>query len=383
MEKILSKVRILFITSNLGIGGLERVIVQLCLHLDKKIFIPAVCCIHFKGDLSQQLEKNCIPVYSLNLKKPDYLAFMKIISVISEFKPHIVHTHNINASIDGVIASVIKMVPVIIHTDHARKFPDKKRYMFAESVISHFIDRIIAVSEETKLNLIKFENIKKSKIEVINNGVDSSSFNMVWKRDLKRNELRLNEFRFVIGTAVRLERQKGLIHLIKAFTLVLQKYPDSVLVIAGKGSQKEELLQEVNKHSIENNVRFIGPRLDLDEILPIFDVYVLPSEWEGLPMALLEAMACRLPIVATNVGGIPMAVNNGECGILVKPGSYKELADGICFLLNDSSLRGKLAVAARKKYEESFTIQEMIKNHQNLYLEYLKRHGLKNARTDS
>ena len=117
----------------------------------------------FKGELAGELESHNIPVFNLKSRKPDYLAFKKVISVIDEFKPLIIHTHNINASIDGIIASVIKKVPVKIHTDHARQFPDKYRYMFAERILTCFVNKIIAVTEETKQNLIRFEKINSKR----------------------------------------------------------------------------------------------------------------------------------------------------------------------------------------------------------------------------
>lgn len=375
------KIPILFITSNLGIGGLERVVVQLCTQLDKHLFTPAVCCIHFKGELAFELESQGIRIFNLNSRKPDYLAFKKILSVIDEFKPLIVHTHNINASIDGIIASIIKKIPVKIHTDHARMFPDKFRYMLAERIVSCFVNRIIAVTEETKQNLIRFEKIGSKKIQVIHNGISRIGLRTKSQNELTRKELGLSQFQFIIGTVVRLEMQKGLIYLIKAFPQILLEFPDSYLLITGQGSQYETLRQEAKNLGIEKNVKLIGPKLEICEIFNILDIYVLPSVWEGLPMSLLEAMSCQRPIVATKVGGIPQAIIDGESGILVPPASSSSLALAICALLKDNSLRTRLALGARQRFEKEFTVTKMIQAHQSIYLNCLCKKRILNANT--
>lgn len=375
------KIPILFVTSNLGIGGLERVVVQLCIQLDKQLFTPAVCCIHFKGELACELESHGIRVFNLNSRKPDYLAFKRIISVIDEFKPLIVHTHNINASIDGIIASVIKKIPVKVHTDHARKFPDKYRYMVAERIVSSFLNRIIAVTEETKQNLIRFEKIASKKIQVVHNGISGIEVRTKSQNTLTRKELGLTEFQFIIGTVVRLEIQKGLIYLIRAFPQILQEFPHSCLLITGQGSQYEKLRLETMALGIEKNVRLTGPKLEICQIFNILDIYVLPSVWEGLPMSLLEAMSCQRPIVAAKVGGIPQAITDGESGILVPPASSNSLSMAICALLRDSSLRTRLARGAKQRFEREFTVARMIQAHQNIYLDCLNQKRILNANT--
>lgn len=379
--QISEKIPILFITSNLGIGGLEKVIVQLCMQLDKHLFTPAVCCIHFKGELAWELERYGIRIFNLNSRKPDYFAFKKIISVIDEFKPLIVHTHNINASIDGVIASVIRNTPVKIHTDHARRFPDKLRYMFAERIVFGFVNRIIAVTEETKKNLIRFEKIPGKKIQVIHNGISGIAPSTKSQNELTRKELGLTQYQFIIGTVARLEMQKGLIYLIRAFPQILRGFPDSCLLITGQGSQYETLRMEAKILGIEKNVKLTGPKLEVGQIFNILDIYVLPSVWEGLPISLLEAMSSQRPIVATQVGGIPQVITDGESGILIPPACESSIALAVCALLKDSSLRTRLAQGARRRFEKEFTAARMVKAHQSIYLNCLCQKRIVNANT--
>jgi glycosyltransferase involved in cell wall biosynthesis len=351
------------------------------MQLDKHLFTPAVCCIHFKGELAWELERYGIRIFNLNSRKPDYFAFKKIISVIDEFKPLIVHTHNINASIDGVIASVIRNTPVKIHTDHARRFPDKLRYMFAERIVFGFVNRIIAVTEETKKNLIRFEKIPGKKIQVIHNGISGIAPSTKSQNELTRKELGLTQYQFIIGTVARLEMQKGLIYLIRAFPQILRGFPDSCLLITGQGSQYETLRMEAKILGIEKNVKLTGPKLEVGQIFNILDIYVLPSVWEGLPISLLEAMSSQRPIVATQVGGIPQVITDGESGILIPPACESSIALAVCALLKDSSLRTRLAQGARRRFEKEFTAARMVKAHQSIYLNCLCQKRIVNANT--
>ena len=146
----------------------------------------------------------------------------------------------------------------------------------------------------------------------------------------------------MIGLCVRLSEQKGITYLLKAMPEVIAKYPDITLIIAGKGVLREKLEKEAKKLGVEDNVYFIGPRMDIAELLNIFDLYVLPSIWEGLPMVVIEAMAAKCPILATNVGGNGQAIVNGESGILIEPKNARALTDAIIDVLSDEALRSKL-----------------------------------------
>ena len=362
------RIKILQITDNLGIGGLERVVVNLCKHLNKNIFHVSVVCLNFLGAFADELENERIKVYLAPKKKEnDYFLFWKLKDIIGEIKPDIVHTHNTNAIIDGVIASVLQRVPVRVHTDHARKFPDKKKYMAIEWFLSHFIHKIIAVSGETRENLIKYEKIKRSKITVLNNGIDGSSYNIHVDIEQKKKEIGVLRYKYIIGLGVRFTEQKGIIHLIKAAPEILKKFPETAFVIAGYGALEKFLRSEAKRLEVDANFFFIGSRLDMPELLQIFDLYVLPSEWEGLPLVLLEAMAAKRAIVATNVGGNSMAIENGFSGSLVPAKNHAELAKEIIRLLDDPETRKRYSENAYKRFKTKFSVEHMAKMHENLY----------------
>jgi glycosyltransferase involved in cell wall biosynthesis len=263
-------------------------------------------------------------------------------------------------------------VKIIVHTDHGRDFPDKRRYMFAEWVLSHFVDKVVAVSEHTARNLMSYEKISPSKIAVIPNGIDGSVFSIALDKQKKRAELGITNKGPIIGIGVRLCEQKGITYLQQAMPEVIKTFPDCTLVIAGRGPLEEILKKEAEALGIMHHVEFIGMRMDIPELLKLFDVYVLPSLWEGMPMVLLEAMAAECPIVATNVGGVSALIKSGETGLLVKPKDFSELSAAITQLLINQELRNKIRKNALKLFRERFEASRMTEEYEKLYIQ---KHG--------
>lgn len=220
-------------------------------------------------------------------------------------------------------------VKKIIHTDHARAFPDKRRYMFAEWLVSQFAYRVVGVSEHTSRNLIKFEHIQTSKTITIPNGIDPEPYRIVIDKKIKRRQLGIFEDGPIIGVAVRLSEQKGVTYLLEAMPDLIKQFPNISLVIAGEGKEKNNLYQKANVLNITNNVFFIGLRLDIPELLQLFNIYLLPSLWEGLPVIVLEAITSACPIIASDVGGVSTAITHGVNGFLVQPGNVEQLSKKI------------------------------------------------------
>src|SRR5439155_25364129 len=141
----------------------------------------------------------------------------------------------------------------------------------------------------------------------------------------------------------RLADQKGIPYLLEAMAALSDRFPQLTLLLAGDGPSKESLARRAAELGIEERVRFLGVRLDMPQLFQVFDLMVLPSVWDGLPMVLLEAMAAGCPIVATAVGGVPMAIRHEVSGLLVEPRNPKQLADAIATLLSNDALRRRYA----------------------------------------
>jgi glycosyltransferase involved in cell wall biosynthesis len=360
------------VTHDLAIGGLQRIVADICLNIDKSKFNISVSCLRNLGEFTKELVKNNIKVYSISSPsrndRPDYLSFFKLYRLLKGKQIDILHTHNTHPFIDGTTAGRMARIPVIIHTDHAREFPDKRRYMVAERILSHFVDKVVAVSESVKQDLIYYEKMNPKKITILWNGIDPKKFNCKINEKEKKKELNIENRYPILGVGVRLTKQKGIIYLLKAIPRIISEYPKTILIIAGSGDQEKKLKQEAIKLQIDKHVRFLGPRLDIPEVLSILNIYVLPSLWEGMPLAILEAMAAKKPIVATAVDGTEEAIFHEHSGLLVPPQDSDALADAILRIVKNQDLARFVSNNAYRRFQEYFTVQKMTSRYEELYL---------------
>ncbi|HEY5997800.1 MAG TPA: glycosyltransferase family 4 protein [bacterium] len=367
--------RIIQVSHDLNIGGLQRVVVNLAKAFRERGCNVSVLVLRERGPLAEELNRSGVDVLTLpGGRRVDYLSLMKISRIIKEQKPHVVHTHNTQPFIEGGLAALICRVPVIVHTDHARCYPDKRRYMLMERLLSRHVNRIVAVSDHTRDDLIRYCGISGKNIRVIHNGIDGTWSSGPVGRLQKLNELGLRPTDGpLIGLGVRLCSQKGVGYLIKAMQLVVKEFPKATLLIAGDGELRSQLDCEAKQLDLDENVHFVGPRLDMPEILRILDIYVLPSLWEGLPLVLLEAMAAALPVVATDVGGNREVVRDGRNGFLVQPCDSPALAKALLNLIADADMRASFGEQSREIFESEFALPRMVENYEKLYLECLGR----------
>ena len=358
------------ITHDLAIGGLQQVVVNICRTINRDLFDISVLCLRDLGEFVPEVEKLGIPVFYLPQKKSgtDYLSFLKVAKILREEKIEVIHTHNTQPLVDGTIGALMSGVKTIIHTDHARNFPDKRRYMFAEWLMSHFAYKVVGVSEHTSEDLIKYERISRKKILTIPNGINGNRFSININKQAKRKELGIHGSGPIIGLGVRLTEGKGINYLLQAMPDIIKKFTDITLVIVGDGPAADKLKKQTVELGITRNVLFLGSRLDIPELLKVFDIYVLPSLSEGLPMVLLEAMAAGCPIVATNVGGIPTLIKHGDNGSMVEPKNPQALASEIIKLLSSQELRSQYSKKALKTFQENYSADIMTRKYEQLYL---------------
>ena len=215
---------------------------------------------------------------------------------------------------------------------------------------------------------------QKSQFDYIYNGVDIESLR---KRKVdriqKRREIGVENECSLIVTAGRLVPVKGQTYLISALAQVITEIPNIRLVFLGDGELRGELSGQVKTLGLGKHVLFLGMRNDVPEIISCSDLFVLPSINEGFGVVLLEAMAMKCPIVATNVGGVPEVVLDGETGILVPPRDPVQLARGIVRLLKDRSLAFQMAECGYQRLEACFDIRETVSKIEHLYKELLER----------
>jgi glycosyltransferase involved in cell wall biosynthesis len=365
------KIRLMQVTHDLAIGGLQKVVVNICRTIDREAFDVSVLCLRALGPFAADIERLGIPVVLLPQKArgTDYLSFVKVAGALREGRPDVIHTHNTQPFVDGTLAALLSGVGRVVHTDHGRQFPDKRRYMLAERLLSRAAFKVVGVSDDTSQQLVAWEKIDPAKVMTIPNGVDCRAPLTAAGKTEKRRELGLDGTGPVLGVVGRLSEEKGVAYLFRAMPKVLRERPNAVLVVAGDGPLDLELRALATELAIEGSVRFLGPRSDVAAILGVLDLYVLPSLREGLPLILLEAMAAGCPIVATEVGGVPSAVDHDTTGLLIPPKDPDALAAAIVSLLEDAGLRRKFSEAGSRLVRDRYSVEAMTRRYERLYRE--------------
>jgi glycosyltransferase involved in cell wall biosynthesis len=338
--------------------------------LDKRTFCQILC--YLSGDDKQPglTEKWGYQVIDLGIPKKKLRYFrpavvFQLARIVREQNIDIIHCQRHKCTVYGTVAAWIagKRVKAIT-TVHGLNRTRTLGRKCLNHVLFNRIARIIAVSKAVRSDILNTNRISSpDKVVAVYNGIDAQQFgasNLTKQEARSRLGLADTEA-FVFGTVGRLTSVKGQAVLLKAFAIVCQKYPRSRLVLAGKGPLEMELRNVAAKLHIDGQVIFLGHRNDIPEVLRAYDVFVLPSFSEGLCLALLEAMASGVPVIASRVGGIPEILNGPDLGMMVSPSSIEELAlamERFCGM--DQVKRDEIGKALRDRVLDEFTKGRMV-----------------------
>lgn len=361
-------IRIMYVILGLETGGLEKIVFNLISSLNKDKYLLYICCLDKLGSLSSRLVSRGIKVVLVK-RKPgiDLVLPFRLASLFKKEKIRIVHPHNECAYFYGLLGAKLARVPIVIYTEHSRPTPDTKRLMIMRKILSLATDKIVTVSDSLKKKLTIYEKISPHRIKVIVNGADSKIFSPKNNGSKMKKELGLNYSDLILGIVARLYPEKNHRCLLSAFSYVVKEIPNVKLIIVGDGEMKGELEKLTLDLKLDKNVIFLGNREDVPEILSIFDIFILPSLREGLPLSLIEAMAMAKPIVATNVGGNHELVRDSVNGLLVPSGDSKSLSTAIVSLLRDKKRMQIMGEAGRRFFEQNYTLDRMVKNYEDIY----------------
>ncbi len=303
----------------------------------------------------------------------DICALYGLVRIIKTEKPDVVHTHTSKAGILGRMAAKIARVPLVVHTPHGHVFfghfgPILSRiFLWVERLFGILTDRVIALTDGERNDYTDRNVYPEDKLVQIHSGVDIGKFKQSPVSAVeKKRSLGLAQNGLVVGFIGWLLPIKGPMYLLKAMEDVWRDYENTVLVFIGKGDLDVDLRTAALKTTANGRVNFLGWRNDIDEIMPIFDIFVLPSLNEGMGRVLVEAMAAGKPVVASNVGGIPDLVQNDINGLLVPPGDEKALSASIKQLINDPE-KAKLMGQRGKELCNQFSVKSMVEKIDTLY----------------
>ena len=357
-----SRINVIQIVLSLECGGLEKMVIDLASRLNNEKFNNIICCLDNFGNLADQARDKNIEVIMVK-RRPgaDFLLPLRLAYILKKKKANIVHTHNPTPLFYGTLAAWLARVPVLINTRHGRERRIRKRFIWAMN------DGIVAISEDAKRELIKSNKLNSEKIRIIYNGTDIDRYSCKKNGSIIKKSLNISPSDFIVGTVARLSPEKDQITLLKAFSKIVELGYAVKLVIAGDGVLRVELENFCKDLNIADNVLFLGFREDIPEIVNIFDVFVLSSVTEGISLTLLEAMAEKKPIVATNVGGNPEVVIDGLTGFLVPSKNPDAMSEAVIKLLLDKELAARMGEEGGGRVEKKFSLSRMSTEYGKLY----------------
>lgn len=369
------KLKVVHVLTKLEFGGAQTSTLYTVEHLPRRRY--EVYLFTSPGYLSRQAEsvaKTTLKYFPFRREiNPllDMLTFFLLLKEFLQIRPHVVHTHSSKAGILGRWAAFFARVPCIYHTIHGFPFHQqqffltRQLYIFLEQITSFLTTRLIAITVEDIKKGLSQGIGRKNKYILIRDGIEIKKFrDTSFSRELIRKELGIKE-KLIVGTVSCLKPQKNPLDFVRMAALIPEKRVG--FIIAGDGALRKRMEEEVSKNRLHDRFYLLGWREDIEKIIRLFDVFVLTSFWEGLPKALLEAMASGLPPVVTAVDGMKEIIENGENGFLVPPGDYKAMAGKVRILLQDKTLREKIGEKARESVGEVFEISSMLTKLDNLY----------------
>lgn len=370
--------KVLFFTDSLTFGGVEKVILQLIEGLDPDLWQPVLIC-HPSQDLlpliqkADQLGVRKIEIPEMPLGQKGVRKMARLLGVLCNERPEIFHAHLSwpLACKWGLVAAILALVPGLVITEHLfLQIPYSKAARLQQRLIAVRAAKYIADSHAIADNLLRVFGIPGHKIRVIHNGVDPANFqNYICPPELDRLSQDLGKP--IILAVARLHEQKGLGYLIEA----AKDVPEAIFAIVGDGPERFALEQRVGTLGLRERVFFFGFRSDTPNWLGACTAFVLPSLYEGFPIALLEAMAAGKPVIATAIPGNDEVVIPGVTGLLIPPKDPGALAEAIRRVLAEPALAERMGQAGREIVVQKFSIKKMVEEVTHVYADCLGGNG--------
>ncbi|OIP69993.1 MAG: hypothetical protein AUK48_14170 [Oscillatoriales cyanobacterium CG2_30_44_21] len=373
------KLRVLAMIDDASLGGGQMHVLLLSKYLQRENIEVAIAT-ESKGWLVNQAQILDIPTYAIAISnKLTWQSFQNIYQLLKTQKFDVIHTHGGTAGFWGrLVAACLKHKPKIIHTYHGLhylnniqiKSPQQKIkiaiFQKIDQLLLNITDQIICVCRSDYEKAIAAKVATPSKTAIVYNGIEIDKFSHPTNKEESRKIFDITPTEFVFGNVGRLHEQKGHKYLLQAFAQVADR---ARLLIIGDGELKDELIKLAEVLQISDRVVFLGARSDVDEFLSAINVFVMPSLWEGQPIALLEALAMGKPCITTDVDGIPEIITNNINGYLVKPKDIAGLTQIMHKAIDNPKILQQFANAGVNTITEKFLAQNMAKAIANIYLE--------------
>lgn len=363
-----AKINIMHTVLSLEIGGLEKIVYEIVMGMDREVYNVEVCCFDELGAFAKKLIEQNISVTLLrrNQKRYDVFYPIKLRNLLRIKKTDIIHAHS-GTFFHATQAGILARISAIIYTDHGRHLVEPKMLLYMDRFCGFFAKKIVAVSKELENYLINIVRLPAKKMTTIINGINTNEYRAKEKSFRLLKELGITQKNRVVGTVGRLVEVKDQMTMIRAIVELAKIIPDVVLVVVGDGTMMTKLKEYSVEQRIMQHIRFVGNREDVPEILNIMEVFLLTSLSEGTSVSLLEAMACGVPAIVTNIGGNPSIVNDGENGFLVEPKNVSDIAKKLLILLESDDVRNKMGIKASETVRQYYALDKMIEKYDDIY----------------
>jgi len=364
--------RVLIANDHLGSAGGMHGVARFMLRFIPKVdsrhvsFVPVI--LRARDQFAQPFEEKGIDVRFLGRSRADPRALLDFVGIIRDERIDLLHVMGIKCDVIGRIAGLLTGIPVLVHGHDALEL--RPGYI---RVIDRWLGPrtkySLAVSAHVRDYLSERRSIPKDAIEIVPLGLDLNEYRHVSliERRVARAQLGVPDGELLIGSLGRLDKIKGLDVLVEAAAIMARKYPNFRLLIAGDGDEAARLEIQIGQRGLDSRVRLIGYQKSARSFLSALDLYVIPSRSEGLPTALMEAMALGLCVVASDVGGIPEIVRDENNGLLVPAENSEVLADTCLRALKDPVLREQLGEAAAVSSRETLSLARTISRVEAFY----------------
>jgi glycosyltransferase involved in cell wall biosynthesis len=364
--------KVLHIVEDLNMGGLERVIQTIAMGLDPAKYDVQVWCLARGGTIAEQLIRHGAAVRILGLTSYYNPARIRDLArLLDRERFDVVHAHGYFAGTFARLAVLLIPRTAVIRHIHTTEISFKPRNRKIESLLALMSDRVICVSRAVGDFAVEALNVPPGKIRIVHNAAFADPAGCA-AEDVEswRVRLGLNGRHFVVVSIASLTINKGHEVLIRAMRQIVESHPNARCLIIGEGNEKSYLESLVGSLDLRGRVSLLGVQPDVAPLLRLADVLALASTHrEGLSVALLEGAAAGIPLVGSNLGGIPEIIRHGENGFLFRPGDAVALAGAIGNIIEDPALRERMCRRSRDIGEKEFSLQKFISAIRGIYEE--------------